>query len=65
VELCRYVIKQLKLMLAGVGPSVDDVVQHRILVQIEPIRNRAQTVRPASVLLRKPFLIIIFCRKFF
>ena len=39
VELGAHEVQQLHLLLAGVGAAVEDVVQHRVLVQVEPVRD--------------------------
>ena len=39
VELGADEVEQLHLLLAGVGAAVEDVVQHRVLVQVEPVRD--------------------------
>lgn len=50
VELGTDEVQELPLLLAGVGPAVQDVVQHGLLVQVEPVRDGLQSVRSEGVL---------------
>ena len=50
MELGANKVQELHLLLAGVGPAVEDVVQHGLLVQVEPVRDGPQSVRSEGVL---------------
>ena len=43
-------VQELHLLLAGIGAAVEDVVQHRLLVEVEPVRDGPKPVRPEGVL---------------
>ena len=50
VELGADKVQELHLLLAGVGPAVQDVVQNSLLVEVEPVRDGSQPVRSEGVL---------------
>lgn len=44
MEFGCHIVQQFVLVFTGVGPGVQDVIQDSVSVQVEPLRNGAESV---------------------
>ena len=51
----------VNLMFRSVGPRIEDVLEHRVLVNVETVADRAETIR-ATIKSKMP-LVFFFLRQ--